>query len=140
MALNDELAARLAAQGVGTVSANIFMGSNARLPELGKSPYGDGPFITIIEYGGMSPLYVHNSETPHVSRPTAQIMARGLNYGTTRAMAVAAFNALVNVKNQMLSGVFYQQIRARQEPTDMGHDNVGRLMIGFNIEAMKQPS
>lgn len=134
----DEVAARLVAQGVGVVGTSIFKGSRAAIPEKG-SALGDGPFITLREYSGGEALLVHNDQLPHVQRPRCMVTAIGTNYGLVRAKATAAYLAL-HVWNTMLSGVFYQQLKAIQEPEDMGTDNVGRVKIGFNVEAMKQRS
>jgi len=55
-------------------------------------------------------------------------------------MSKAAYTALDGTYNTVLSGVFYQSITVRQEPTDIGLDELGRVMIVFNIDAEKQPS
>lgn len=135
----DEIADRLVAQGVGTRGSNIFLGSGASLPDLSKTN-GEGPFLTLIQTGGSAPLFVHNEAGSHVQRPTAQITARATNIALALAMSKAAYLALNGVWNTMLNGVFYQKITARQEPTDIGLDDVKRRMIAFNIEVEKQPS
>ena len=134
----DEVAARLVAQGVGVDGATIFKGSRAKIPSLDE-PNGEGPFITLREYSGTEALFIHSDLLPHVQRPRIQVTAVGSNYGLVRAKARAAYLAL-HVWNTSLSGVFYQQLKAIQEPEDFGRDNVGRVKIGFNIEAMKQRS
>jgi len=131
----DEIAAKLVAAGVGALSSNIFLGSGAIIPP------GGGPYLTVVETGGMAPLRVHNVPGPHVQRPTAQVMARGASYSATRAMVKAAYDALDGTWNATLSGTFYQKIAARQEPTDIGlEEGTARRMIAFNIEAEKSPS
>lgn len=135
MPLLDEIAARLVAQGVGTVGSNIFLGSKAVIPA------GDGPYISLTETGGMFSIRTHNG-TP-VAQPTAQILCRAENYMTCRTKLKAAFDALGGDKglhNITLSGTFYQSLIPRQQLTDIGLDGKGRVMIVFNIEAMKQPS
>lgn len=134
----DEVAAYYAAQGVGTVGSNILKGSNAKLPELGSAG-GAGPFILLTETGGSNPLFVHNYNTPHVQRPTVQVLTRGTNYFTVRQMAKAAYDVSF-VWNTTLSGIRYIKLVARQEPTDMGHDEPGRVMIAFNLEIEKVQS
>lgn len=138
MAFLDDLGTRLAAQGVGVVGSTIFKGSKARLPSLDE-PNGEGPFITLIETGGMQPLFVHNYNAPHVSRPTAQVGVRAINYLAARNKSKAAWDAL-HIWRTAISGVMYMKIIARQEPTDAGLDAVGRVMIVFNVEADKQVS
>ncbi len=134
MAFNDEIKDRLVAQGVGTYGSNIISGSK------GVIPVGDGPYLSIIETGGTAPLRIQNVPGAHVQRPSAQILTRGKNYAATRTMAKNAYLALDGVYNATLTGTFYQQIQAVQEPTDIGLDAAGRVMIVFNVQAMKAPS
>ena len=130
----DEIAARLVAQGVGTVGSNIFLGSKAVIP------VGAGPYLTLTETGGSAPTRVHNEAPAHTQRPTAQIAVRAQSYLTARTMAKAAYLALDGVFNTTISSVFYQSITARQEPTDIGLDELKRPMVVFNIECEKAAS
>ena len=130
----DEIASHLVTQGVGVLGSNIFLGSGAVIPA------GDGPYMTLTETGGTAPTRIHNIATAHTQRPTAQILVRGKNYVTTRAMAKAAYTALDGKFNATIGGTFYQRITARQEPTDIGLDDASRRQIAFNIEAQKQPT
>lgn len=130
----DEIAARLVAQSVGVIGSSIILGSR------GFIPAGDGPFLTLLETGGSAPTRVHNAPGAHTQRPTVQVVVRAKNYVVARTMSKNAYNALDGVFNTTLSGVFYQSITARQEPTDIGLDAESRPMIVFNIEIEKQPS
>ncbi len=125
----DEISARLVAQGVGIVGSNIFLGSKAVIPD------GDGPYLSLTETGGSAPTRIHNRSVANTRRPTAQILVRAKSYLVARTMAASAYGALDGVFNTMLSGVFYQSITARQEPTDIGLDALKRPMIVFNIDA-----
>lgn len=131
----DEIAARLVAQGVGAVGASIFKGSKADIPT------GDGPYISLTESGGSGSLRTHNG-TP-VAQPTAQILCRAKSYLVARLKikdAFAAFGGDQGLHNVTLSGVFYQNIVPRQQPTDIGLDDLKRPMLAFNIECQKDPS
>jgi hypothetical protein len=130
----DEIAAHLAAQGVGVVSSNIINGSR------GVIPTGNGPYLSLIETGGVAPGRIHNEKPAHTQRPSAQVLVRAKSYIAARTMAKNAYLALDGVFNTSLSGVFYQSITARQEPTDVGLDERERVMIAFNIDVEKQPS
>lgn len=131
----DEIASYLAAQGVGTVGADIIKGSK------GVVPTGDGPYLSLIETGGTGSMRTHNG-TP-VQQPTAQILARAKQYNIARTKLKAAFDALGGDKglhNVTLNGTFYQSVTPRQQPTDLGLDAEARVMISFNIDAQKRPS
>jgi len=86
--------------GVGTYNANIFGSSKASIP------VGDGPFLSVIETGGQTPQRTHNHiSLPAVQRPSAQILARAKNYAAAMIMARAAYNALVGIRNQYVTGL-----------------------------------
>ena len=130
----DEIAARLAAAGVGVPGMDIFMSSSAKLPA------GPGPYMTLKDTGGTGPTRIHNQAHAATQRPTAQITVRASTYTTARSMAQAAYAVLDGVFNTTLSGVMYLSITARQEPTDLGLDDMGRSVVVFNIDAEKAPS
>ena len=129
----DELAARLVAQGVGTVGSNIFLGSRAIIPP------GPGPYLSLRETGGTGPTRIHNRNGAHTQRPTAHVLVRAATYPAARKMAQDAYTALDGVFNTTLINTFYQSITARQELTDLGLDADTRVMISFNVDAEKAP-
>lgn len=131
----EEIGNRLSSQNVGQVGVDIFFGSEARIPT------GDGPYITLTETGGTGSARTHNNTA--TQRPTLQILTRGKSPAAVRAMSRAAYNALGGpdgLTNITLDNVFYLSILARQEPTDMGTDGVGRNLYSFNIDVEKQRS
>lgn len=134
MVLSD-LAARLVAQGVGSLNVNIFISSKAIIPA------GAGPYLTLADTGGSGPTRIQNQASAATQRPTAQILVRALSYSAAMVMARAAYVALDGVFNTTLSGTFYLSLTARQEPTDTGvPDGAGRVLIVFNIDAEMIPS
>jgi hypothetical protein len=134
MALLGDLATRLASAGVGVIGTSIFMSSKAAIPS------GAGPYLTLIETGGSGPTRVHNQTAALTQRPTVQIMVRASTYPTARATAQLAYLALDGIYNTTLSGTYYHSVTARQEPTDIGLDDMARAMVAFNIDVEKQPS
>lgn len=130
----DEVRSYLIAQNVGT-SASILLSSKTVVPA------GDGPYMVIIETGGSGPDRTQNNTA--TQRPTAQISVRATSYPIARAMLYAAYNALGGpngIYNMTLSGTFYLSITSRNEPNDIGVDDINRAMIAFNIDAQKQAS
>lgn len=131
----DEIEAKLVAASVGVHGSSIFLGSKAVIPT------GDGPYMTLVETGGIAPTRIHNIPGASTQRPTAQIVVRAKAANVARAMAKAAYLALDGTFNTVIAGTFYQSITARQEPRDLGpEEGTGRAMYAFNIEAQKQPS
>lgn len=132
----DEIAARLVAQGVGTLGVSIFKSSSAQIPAL-PAP---GPFLVLVETGGSGSETTQNDTGRQL--PTMSLTSRGTSYQASRAMLKAAYDALGGengLYNVTLSGVFYLKVKVRQEPTDLGLVD-GRAMLAFNVEAEKAPS
>lgn len=130
----DEIAAKLAGEGVGVLETSIFI-SSASIP-----PVGDGPYLSLKETGGSGSTRIHNKAGAATHRPSAQVAVRAKTYPEARLMAKAAHEVLDGIFNESLSGVQYLSITARQQPVDAGADNVGRAMVVFNIDAEKEPS
>ena len=132
MAVLDDLAAKLVAAGVGVTGTSIFLSAASILPS------GAGPYLTLIETGGVAPTRVQGSTSATI-RPTVQVAARATTYAAARTMAQNAFNALDGIFNTALSGTTYVRVGARQSPTDMGMDGAGRWQVVFNVDAERQP-
>lgn len=133
----DDIAAKLVSAGVGVVGTTLFKSSAAKLPA------GNGPYITLTETGGVAigeRNRVQNEAGLHTQTPGAQVAVRAMSYAEARLKAKAAHAALDGTWNATINGVFYQQITARQEPTDIGLDEAGRVVVVFNVDAIKQPS
>lgn len=133
-----EIKARLVAQSVPT--ASIFIGSRTPLPSKGTAESAAG-FLVLRETGGTGPALTQNDTA--TQRPTMQLMAHAEDAPTARALLATAYTALGGANglwNITLSSTFYLKVLARQEPTDVGLDPVGRPSFAFNIDAEKQPS
>jgi hypothetical protein len=129
----DEIVQWLAGHGVGVVGENIFKSSSAVIPT------GDGPYMMVAETGGTAPIRVQNS-VRLLQCPTAQILVVAKAHAVSREMSRAAYAVLDGVFNTHVEGCFYTKITARQEPTDMGLDDLNRARVVFNIDAEKVPS
>jgi hypothetical protein len=135
MAFVDDLVTLLTAAGVGTFATDLFVSSQAVVPK-------DRASLTIIETGGLAPERTHNSvSVPAYQRPGAQLLARAPTYAAASAKARAAYNALVGVRNLVVSGgAYFREINPNQEPFDLGPDPAGLAQAGFNVWAVKRPS
>ncbi len=98
----EEIIGILVAAGVGThggASGDIFGTSKSNIPE------GDGPFLALIETGGITPERTHNDISPPAyQRPGMQLVARAKNTGAARAMARSAYDAVVGIRNVIVVG------------------------------------
>jgi hypothetical protein len=92
--ISEEVAKILVDASVGVVNTNIFLGLNKPIPD------GDGPFLLIVETGGLFPERTHNDVTlPAWQRPATQISVRGTSVAATKEMIWEAYEALVGVRN-----------------------------------------
>ena len=81
--------------------------------------------VALYEYAGRGPDY------PKTDRPGLQVMARGTNYATVRAMMQTIEDLLIDVQNTMIAGTFYLNIEPVQSVIPMGWDN-GAVKLAQN--------
>lgn len=125
--------------GVGVLnpasSRTIFITSQAKVPD------GDGPYISLTEYSGGVPMWIHNRRKPNFEFPSLQVRTRHPDPDVAKALALQAYYAFCEVVNQTINGTFYLQVVPRQRPFDDGLDNTGRrVQFVFNLMSMLHPS
>jgi len=97
-AFEEEIAARIIAQTAATaIGTDIFIGPLAVIPT------GDGPYTEIIDTGGESPEYIHNTDDASYERLSMQIVVRAKSYTVARTRAQAVWRALDGVRNTTLA-------------------------------------
>ena len=131
---SEEIRDRLVAQGVPVGS--IFRGPKAVIPG------GAGPYWHLRDTGGSGPDRTQNVvDTAAYQRPTMQIVCVATDSATAEAGARQAYDALIGVRNQTLSGTWYRDLTLLQEPSDaLGVDALSRAQYSFNVAAYKRPS
>jgi hypothetical protein len=97
MAFVQELFKILTEAGVGIEGENMFATSKAVIPD------GNGPFLSITLTPGLVPVGTHNGGTAAYRRPAAQIVARATSSTVASAMAYAAYEAFLAVRNRAVS-------------------------------------
>lgn len=128
--------------GLGTPGTDLFTSTHAKIPT------GDGPYTSVIEYGGSNPINMHQSRTtPGYEVPMAQVLVRAKTKAAAQAKARAVYAWLAKDprtgrprQNTSINGTYYVWLRCRQQPMDLGDDGAGRVKYGFNIGAMKRPA
>ena len=129
----DDLATLMESAGAGTFNTDIFVGPLASIPDL---PVGT---ITIRATSGSAPERTHNSVSiPAYIQPAAQIIARARTWTAAREKARRAYIAITGVRNQVISGGFYREITALQEPFDLPLEERGLVAQAFNVTAIKR--
>lgn len=92
-----EIVAYLESVGVGLENETIFAGPKVMLPS------SDGPILLIRSTGGTGPVGTHNDGPGAYRRPGAQIVVRAATWAAAEAMARAAYDALIAIRNQAVS-------------------------------------
>jgi hypothetical protein len=129
--LLTELANFLEQQNVAKKGRNLFVGTRPEEPD---------ELITLHEYPGMAPEYQNDGRSagPVRERPQVQVMGRGKDYESVRALVQSAWVVLSKVTNQTIGGVWYQEIRPSSSPALIGRDANDRVLIGFNASVVKE--
>lgn len=134
MALLDELASYIEAEGHGTVGTDIFKSFMPATPDA---------CVAVYETGGSSPDLGFGSTTVRFENPSVQILARGAaeDYTGPRTKAQSVWDSLVAVQApQQLSGTSYNLIIPLQSPFPIGPDENKRQLISANFLIEKSPS
>ncbi len=136
MALLNEIAAKVAALGLGTVGTTIHIGMMPETPDV---------CCAVYEYGGQPPEFGFGTAGISYESPAVQVVFRGAagDYATPRASAATAYNGLASVEATTLSGgtsAFYHSIHPQQAPFLMRRDANDRVYIAFNCICEKELS
>ena len=131
MAWLEDVASLISGAGVAALNTTMFLSTAASIPA------GAGPYLLIVETGGLEPERLHNFAEPAYERPGAQITVRASSYVSARNMARLAFDAVDGVYNTTINGTWYREIVALQRPFDIGPDDTKRVRVVFNILGVK---
>ena len=89
----QDLITALSAAGVGQEGVTIFGSSKAQVPS-------QGTVLTIRATGGTGPVGTHNDGAGAYRRPSALLIAHAEKWKDAEALAVAAYSALLAVRNK----------------------------------------
>lgn len=130
--LLDEVGTYLQQQQVASLDRDLFLGTRPEEPEF--------TILVVSEYPGMAPEYQNDGSStgPARERPQLQVMGRGRDYESVRALVQSAWVALSRVTNMVLSGKRYLEIRPNASPALLGRDQNDRVLIGFNASVVKE--
>lgn len=132
MSVLDDLASRLASEGVGTVGTDVWKGG---LPD-GDDITAD-PIIAVVETPGAAPLAVMGTAADPVRQPRCQLVGRGSGYAATRSLVQSAVDA-VEMLDVTINGNRYLAVEALQEPFTLGTDDDGFHRIAVNVQVTRE--
>lgn len=130
MSFVRDLETLFSAPAVGVVANKTMFASTAA-----DLPTGPGPLLVIIRTHGVGESRTQNQPTTASQRhPGAQIVAEAKDYEAAEALAEKAWAACLAVKNTVVNGTKYLEIRPTQEPGDLGvNTDTNRVRVGFNV-------
>jgi hypothetical protein len=132
MALLDALAARLVADGVGTLATNIF---------LGYLPESPDACVAVYEDRGNGADQVFGSSVVAIERPAIRVVARAArnDYPAARDKIIAVRNSLGDIGDETVDGVSFMCVITDSDPYPMGVDGRERAMFGLDLQAWVRP-
>lgn len=121
MPLLEDVGAYLAAQGLGTVGTDIYLGVMSDAPDTA---------VALYEEGGQAPEPLWGGE-----RPGLLIRTRSTTRPLARAKAYQAYKLLYNVTNATMGATVYHRVDARSGVVQLGRDLKGRYLysVGFDV-------
>jgi hypothetical protein len=136
MSMPEDVASVLVAAGIGlqtAAPANLFISSRAKIPT------GDGPFVSLIEYTGQSPLLTHNTlSEPSYQRPGLQLLSRAKSEVAARSMLMAAYRVVFGIRNVTINNIWYLQFVPVGDVVDLDADDVGRIRLAVSFYGTKK--
>jgi hypothetical protein len=98
----EEVIAILVVAGVGVENVSIFASSRAVIPDASE-PGAPAAILHLKATGGTPPIGTHNDGAGAYRRPGLQVIAHAASWPAAYAMAHAAYDALLGVRNQAVS-------------------------------------
>lgn len=132
--LLDDVGAKLAAAGIGTLDTDLFLG---RLPE---SP---AACVALIESPGLPPVRtMGNTGMPDVEITGIQVMVRDGpdNYAAARTKANDVFRELGSSGAETINSVRYLSFEAISSVFSVGPDDSDRVQVACNFLIYKAVS
>jgi hypothetical protein len=131
VSVEDEVTTYLQQAGLGTPGTDMF--------EI-RSPDQPDDVVVIRSYPGIPGLKVQEKPGLAYESPAIQITVRSMAADKAMNKARQVYSALMIVRNQFLSGIWYLHITPSSPPYLIGFDQVGRTEFGFNAQIQKAPS
>lgn len=136
----EDLGQLLQAEGFGTLGQTIFLRNRTVFRDPPGSQIPD-KILGLFDIPGLPPAQTHDSGGPSVEYPHVQLRWRSAPYDyvwpSTQAHAV--FLLFGSIANQVLNGVFYQQILPLESPFGQPEDEWNRPYTVLEVRCAKQP-
>lgn len=127
----EEIANYLNVLGVATLGTDLFMH---------VSPDEPDDLMLVNEYAGDEPEFVQDQLRVDLENPRIQIVVRSERPEVGRALAEQAYQALMDIRNDVLSGTRILWCRPSDTPAMIGRDDSGRFLTTVNFRVKKELS
>lgn len=121
----EDIAGYLAAEGLGTLGTDLFLGL---LPDQPDS------CVALYAYPGRPPAWEHDGPQPALRYPRLQVLTRDPSYVAAESLARDASAALCALVNRPLGATTYGRVTPLQEPFPLERDASGRVLFTCNYE------
>ena len=132
MPLLDELRTHLEGQGLTNVKTGVL-------------PTTPDAVVALFETPGFAPVHTQGgggAGSAKLEQPGVQVIVRAArsDYATARSTAKTAFSKLDGLTSVVLTGTRYLSIFAQNAPHLIERDDNERVLIGFDLQVVKEPS
>lgn len=127
----EEIANYIDSRGFATLGTDLFMH---------VSPDEPNDVMAVIEYAGDDPEFVQDQLRVDIENSRVQIVVRSSQPEVGRALAEQVYQALMDIRNDVLSGTRILWCRPVDTPAMIGRDDSGRFLTTVNFRVKKELS
>jgi hypothetical protein len=127
----EDIGAYLQANGIGTLSVDLF---------LHVAPDKPDDLMSVTEYSSDPPQYIHDKAKVEIELPRIQIAARSMRPEVGRLKAERAYQLLMAIHNGIIGTTRYLWCQPVDSPAMVGRDENGRFITTVNFRVSKELS
>jgi len=127
----EDIGAYLELNGIGTLAVDLF---------LHVAPDKPDDQILLAEYASDEPEWIQDSPKVDYENPRIQLSVRSMRPETGRLICERAYQLLMQVERQTLSGTRYLWVKPMDSPAMVGRDENGRFLSVVNFRVAKELS
>jgi hypothetical protein len=127
----EEIAAHINSLGLATLGTDLFMH---------VSPDEPDELTVVTEYAGDEPDFVQDALVADTENSRIQVAVRSTQPEVGRLLAEQIYQAMMGIRNDMLSGTRILWCRPSDTPAMIGRDDSGRFLTTVNFRVKKELS
>jgi hypothetical protein len=127
----EEIANFIHERGLATLGTDLWMH---------VSPDEPDDLTVVTEYAGDEPEFVQDQLLADIENSRIQIAVRSTQPEVGRALAEQIYQAMMEIRNDVLSGTRVLWCRPSDTPAMIGRDDSGRFLTTVNFRVKKELS